>query len=180
MAALLVTVAGCNCEKGCAGESSPGANEPGHHTGGNAPTPRAQTNGPEQLGLRPVRIDPIWQECTEDRQCAHVPGDCCGCAAGGTDVAINWKNFEAVGKSRQNECGDTACTMVVSNDLSCRKDARCVGGKCTLVLTQQAPANGVGIEKIRSKIERVPAPPRPLPDGIELKKDGPAPEQGPR
>lgn len=125
-----LVLGGCDCDKGCSSDRSTENQSGGVHTA---------SKPSEAASLPKVQMKPEWTTCVADNDCVHVPVDCCGCAGGGADVAIHWKNLEAVAAARSGQCAGVACAMMVGNDVSCSRDARCVAGTCQLVGKAGAP-----------------------------------------
>jgi hypothetical protein len=109
-------------------------------------------SGANLAGLKRMATQPEWMACTGEGQCVHAPADCCGCAGGGTDLAINFKNLSALAGARDQACSESVCAAVMSKDLTCMAAATCINGFCRLkVREQSAPkADGVGVEPIKA------------------------------
>ncbi len=72
------------------------------------------------------------KQCTTDSQCITVASSCCGCTAGGKNMAINKSEHAQWLKDRASNCKDTICPAVISQDESCSATAVCVKGQCEL------------------------------------------------
>jgi len=86
------------------------------------------------LYSRPVEVpeEKIYQ-CLQDSGCTLVKADCCGCNAGGKRTAINKLYLDYWEQRLDMSCRDTVCTAVISNDISCSAEARCIKGKCAVM-----------------------------------------------
>jgi hypothetical protein len=62
--------------------------------------------------------------CTTSEDCALVSA-CCGCTAGGRQIAIRKDAVAAFDASREQRCGGQMCTQVMSTDPSCTAEAIC-------------------------------------------------------
>jgi hypothetical protein len=84
----------------------------------------APSNKP--TGKPPGTVD----TCSTDADCTLTSESCCGCTAGGKNVAIR-KDAEAIytAEHKQN-CEGTMCPQVISNDPSCHAEAACEAGRC--------------------------------------------------
>jgi hypothetical protein len=83
------------------------------------------TNTPP-TGKPPGTLD----TCSTDADCTLTSESCCGCNAGGKNVAIR-KDAEALYTAEHKQsCEGTMCPAVMSNDPSCHADAACEAGKC--------------------------------------------------
>lgn len=71
--------------------------------------------------------------CAQDSDCTLVKAGCCGCNAGGNKTSINQAYVDYWNKKLDRTCRDTGCPAVISNDISCSSEARCVKNKCSLV-----------------------------------------------
>jgi hypothetical protein len=71
-------------------------------------------------------------DCKADKDCVLVPDDCCSCNQGGKQRAIPKKDKTSYEKDRKKRCAGTACTEMVSTDLSCTQTPFCGAGICEL------------------------------------------------
>ena len=70
--------------------------------------------------------------CTTSEDCALVQA-CCGCNAGGKQIAIRADAVAAFDASREQRCGGTMCTQMISTDPSCDAEATCgANGRCNV------------------------------------------------
>jgi hypothetical protein len=70
--------------------------------------------------------------CTTSEDCALVQA-CCGCNAGGKQIAIRADAVAAFEASRDQRCGGTMCTQMISTDPSCDAEATCgANGRCNV------------------------------------------------
>jgi hypothetical protein len=103
---VLALVAGCGSSK----SSPPPSN------GGGGPAP----------GEAP-------DNCSAPEDCELVSA-CCGCNAGGRQIAIRKDAVAAYESSRVPRCGGTMCAQMISTDPSCDAEATCgANGRCTVV-----------------------------------------------
>lgn len=70
--------------------------------------------------------------CASDSQCISVASGCCGCTAGGSNMAINKDKKEQWSKQRVSNCKDIICPAVISQDESCSATPMCIKGQCAL------------------------------------------------
>lgn len=85
--------------------------------------------------------------CSKDSDCFAVNADKCGCYAGGKATSIN-KNHINYWNVKVPLSDD--CVKVISQDISCASEPKCVSGSCNLVVPPVAPPNNEtnGIRKI--------------------------------
>ena len=58
---------------------------------------------------------------------------CCGCNAGGKQIAIRADAVAAFEASREQRCAGTMCTQMISTDPSCDAEATCgANGRCNV------------------------------------------------
>ena len=62
--------------------------------------------------------------CAIAEDCTLVQA-CCGCTAGGKQVAIRKDAVAEYDASRAARCGDTVCAQMIGNDPSCDAEAVC-------------------------------------------------------
>ena len=68
--------------------------------------------------------------CTAPEDCELVPA-CCGCNAGGKQIAIRKDAIAGFEAARPQRCGDNLCAQVISTDPSCTAEAVCgQNGRC--------------------------------------------------
>jgi hypothetical protein len=73
---------------------------------------------------------PLPDDCKVSEDCALVQA-CCGCNAGGKQIAIRADAVAAFDASREQRCGDQMCAQVISTDPSCSAEAVCgQNGRC--------------------------------------------------
>ena len=75
----------------------------------------------------PTPIDPnapLPVSCKVSDDCALVEA-CCGCKAGGKQIAIRADAVAGFEASRPQRCGDQMCAQVISTDPSCAAEATC-------------------------------------------------------
>jgi len=73
---------------------------------------------------KPAPSGEIADSCTTGDDCALVDG-CCGCNAGGQQLAIRKDAVAAFEASRAQRCGEKMCAQVISNDPTCDAEAIC-------------------------------------------------------
>ena len=71
------------------------------------------------------------KSCTADEDCVLVDA-CCGCGAGGKQIAIRKDGVEQYIATRDQRCVGQLCTAVMSEDPSCTAEAVCREGSCTV------------------------------------------------
>ncbi|MBA3452787.1 MAG: hypothetical protein H0T42_06840 [Deltaproteobacteria bacterium] len=68
--------------------------------------------------------------CAASEDCELVEA-CCGCSAGGKQIAIRKDAVAGFEAARPQRCGDSACVAVMSTDPSCSAEAVCgQSGRC--------------------------------------------------
>src|SRR5690349_681051 len=72
------------------------------------------------------------RDCKTDSDCVIVADDCCPCREGGKARAIPKKQKETYEKERKKRCAETACTQMMSDDVSCTQVPFCGAGICEL------------------------------------------------
>ena len=72
------------------------------------------------------------RDCKTDKDCVIVADDCCPCSQGGKARAIPKKQKDTYEKDRKKRCAETACTDMMSTDLSCTQEPFCGAGICEL------------------------------------------------
>jgi hypothetical protein len=72
------------------------------------------------------------RDCKVDHDCVIVADDCCPCSQGGKARAIPKKQKDTYEKDRKKRCAETACTEMMSDDLSCTQVPFCGAGICEL------------------------------------------------
>jgi hypothetical protein len=83
------------------------------------------------------------RNCVADGDCVAVKSDCCGCTAGGENIAIN-REFKAGWELQLDaECKGIACPAVMSQHPSCFSTPACVDNTCTLKPT--APSTTIPV-----------------------------------
>lgn len=70
--------------------------------------------------------------CTTADDCTLVDA-CCGCNAGGKQVAIRKDAVAEYDATRAQRCGDSMCTQVISEHSSCNAEATCEAGRCKVM-----------------------------------------------
>lgn len=81
-----------------------------------------------------VNQEELYQ-CTSDNDCVSVKSGCCGCTEGGSNTAINNEHLGYWQLKLVNECKETACAQVMSDDWTCFATPKCVEGKCQIIAT---------------------------------------------
>lgn len=113
----------------------------GKMTGGGQQPQPLKTVAPEvpqaELHRYATRLE--WFNCQVDQDCVSVPADCCGCASGGRNLAVNSNFLLEAAKQRTSECPTIRCSPTRSGDPTCRARARCENGACQLAATGQPP-----------------------------------------
>lgn len=81
----------------------------------------------------PKPLDPnasLPDECKVSEDCALVQA-CCGCNAGGKQIAIRADAVVSFEASREQRCGGQMCAQMISTDPSCDAEAVCgQNGRC--------------------------------------------------
>ena len=73
---------------------------------------------------------PLPDECKVSEDCALVQA-CCGCNAGGKQIAIRADAVAGFEASREQRCGGQMCAQMISTDPSCDAEAVCgQNGRC--------------------------------------------------
>jgi hypothetical protein len=68
--------------------------------------------------------------CTTSEDCELVQA-CCGCNAGGKQIAIRKDAVAGFEAARPQRCADNMCAQVISTDASCNAEAVCgQNGRC--------------------------------------------------
>lgn len=62
--------------------------------------------------------------CTASEDCTLVSA-CCGCTAGGRQIAIRTDAVAGFDASREQRCGGQMCAQMISTDPSCSAEAIC-------------------------------------------------------
>ena len=73
---------------------------------------------------KPAPSGEIADSCSSGDDCALVDG-CCGCNAGGQQLAIRKDAVAAFEASRPERCGGRMCPQFVSHDPTCDAEAIC-------------------------------------------------------
>ena len=77
------------------------------------------------------------RQCKADGECILISKNCCVCASGGQNDALNARFLSDVQKRRETGCASTACATYVNDSPNCRATgAKCVKGTC-VVVTQE-------------------------------------------
>ncbi|MDP2749446.1 MAG: hypothetical protein Q8O89_01280, partial [Nanoarchaeota archaeon] len=71
--------------------------------------------------------------CTKNSDCIAVNADDCGCYAGGKAISINKKHTDYWNAKITQ---DGSCAAVMSQDISCASEPKCISGSCELVISQ--------------------------------------------
>ncbi|HEU4731581.1 MAG TPA: hypothetical protein VFT22_26985 [Kofleriaceae bacterium] len=72
----------------------------------------------------PVPTTEIADSCASADDCTLVDA-CCGCNAGGKQLAIRKDAVAGFQASREQRCGNVMCAQMISNDPSCDAEAIC-------------------------------------------------------
>ena len=96
--------------------------------------PALGPNDPEDLKkTNTSQIKLSKQECRRESACSIISESCCDCRWGGRNIAVTVKNKRAIQSSRLEECKETVCPAVISNDKSCKVNkAVCKNSICEL------------------------------------------------
>jgi hypothetical protein len=90
---------------------------------------------PADKGVTATKYDPSEPppvSCKASDECALVDA-CCGCNAGGKQIAIRADAVAGFQGSRQQRCGEQMCAQVISTDPSCNAEATCgQNGRCNV------------------------------------------------
>ena len=70
--------------------------------------------------------------CAVANECTLVQA-CCGCNAGGRQVAIRKDAVAEYDRTRPQRCGDQMCAQMISSDPSCDAEATCEADHCKVV-----------------------------------------------
>jgi len=76
--------------------------------------------------------DSIYK-CNKDDDCISVKSGCCGCTAGGSNIAINKDYLDYWNQKLSEECEEIGCPAVMSDHWTCFATPKCVNGECQLV-----------------------------------------------
>lgn len=86
-------------------------------------------------GVTETKFDPaapLPVACKASDECALVEA-CCGCNAGGKQIAIRADAVAGFQGSREQRCGGQMCTQSISTDPSCDAEATCgQNGRCNV------------------------------------------------
>lgn len=75
---------------------------------------------------------PLPVSCKATDECALVEA-CCGCNAGGKQIAIRADAVAGFQGSREQRCGGQMCPQAISGDPSCDAEATCgQNGRCNV------------------------------------------------
>ena len=75
---------------------------------------------------------PLPVACKVTDDCALVEA-CCGCNAGGKQIAIRADAVAGFQSSREQRCGGQMCAQAISSDPSCDAEATCgQNGRCNV------------------------------------------------
>ena len=75
---------------------------------------------------------PLNNICVIDDDCVAVKADCCECAAGGTQTAINKQDLDKYNQQIEGRCRDVFCTQVISDHWTCSAEPKCLAGICQM------------------------------------------------
>jgi hypothetical protein len=73
-------------------------------------------------------------ECKKPADCEVIPVECCGCNAGGAQMAVPKARVAALKKERAKKCKGTVCAQMMSQDPSCLQVPTCKDGRCVLIM----------------------------------------------
>jgi hypothetical protein len=92
-------------------------------------------------GVTATKFDPdapLPVSCKASDECALVDA-CCGCNAGGKQIAIRADAVAGFQGSREQRCGGQMCAQVISTDASCDAEATCgQNGRCNVTPHMQS------------------------------------------
>lgn len=74
----------------------------------------------------------ISTQCLNDKDCAAIKADCCGCMKGGKQRAVPREDAKKILDSFKDSCSQIACVQMISKDESCKKMPVCLDGECVL------------------------------------------------
>ena len=75
---------------------------------------------------------PLPVACKVSEDCALVQA-CCGCSAGGKQIAIRADAVASFEASRESRCAGQMCAQMISTDASCDAEATCgQNGRCNV------------------------------------------------
>jgi hypothetical protein len=87
-------------------------------------------NGGSGSGSTATMTGELPDSCTTSEDCELVSA-CCGCNAGGKQIAIRKDAVTAFEGSREQRCGGNMCAQMISTDPSCSAEAVCgQNGRC--------------------------------------------------
>lgn len=117
--------------------------------------------------MRAAFLQADERTCTKDEECTLTPQQCCTCAAGGQQDAVNAEKLPELIRRRGIVCDDYVCPQVVSTHPSCSATrALCREGKCVPDVPAGAKApEGIGVEPIEGAAPQGAAPQGAAPDG---------------
>jgi len=88
------------------------------------------SKAPAEAPADPKPPTEIADSCTTGDDCTLVEG-CCGCNAGGVNVAIRKDAVASYMASREQRCSTQMCPQVISTHASCDAEAICGSrGRC--------------------------------------------------
>ena len=70
--------------------------------------------------------------CSVNSDCISVSNGCCGCTAGGSNMAINSNSKPEWTEKHREKCKSTICPSVMSKHESCSAKPVCVNKLCEL------------------------------------------------
>ena len=72
-------------------------------------------------------------QCIQDSDCTLVNAGCCGCNNGGQKTAVNKYYIGYWNENLSTSCRDISCPAVISTDMSCSSEAKCLNNVCKAV-----------------------------------------------
>ena len=84
-----------------------------------------------------VEVQLEEKRCQADGDCILASKNCCACASGGQNDALNTRFLSVVQKRRDTGCANTVCATYVNDSANCRATgAKCVNETCVVVLPE--------------------------------------------
>jgi hypothetical protein len=131
------TLAGCSCQpaprRPLAADAAVAATGPAPRSAAARRRPAwSVPAGPASLPVAPI-VPTRLTRCRADGDCVAVPGDCCGCSAGGAQGVVTGAAQAEFEDARAARCAAAVCVTMLSSDPTCSLVPRCVEGSCRLV-----------------------------------------------
>lgn len=117
-----------------------------------AVAPTAPSSAPAEPATPVVpQYEAAWLACQQDADCVPARADCCGCAGGGSDTAVNRTHLKDAQAAASSACKDVLCTAAVGTHPSCTARARCKDAVCMLDETAPSATQATPTEPIKKQ-----------------------------